>query len=435
MAQPSEEQSLPPTRMSMLLALAGGGIEQKLVGLGVFYQQYRSGMARCIEQRFGVSTLDAEEILHEFLVKKLLDGEFVAKYLEHVGEASSSQVRFRPFLVRSLCNFTLDWLRAKRPMLELQDQGHFEPQLNQSILNEWLQDLLLKTMQKTRSHYVSQGNELHWQLFLARSIEPVVHGTETPSHENLAARFGLESTKAASNVWVNCLRMLKKFWHQSLTESLQNESDDEIADVMREFRQNLNGATTINMRKLLLSCTGDESLAQKPGAAEREEEVPKSARMMEIFSLASDGFDRLMDCEKALLLECFLSAPLAEVTGQSEQTLSAATSQPTLSGSCSIGDLIAAERCDLELCRYLASHLKSTIARRSGEIPDSIAGTLRFLLIADVALRTDEKISQTPTDKLQRSIAAVLSESTWITGEVRELLQRFIKMELSGAIG
>ena len=105
---------LPGTRTSLLKAIEQDSREQSLITLGVFYERYRGGLANFLTARYGLDAQDANDILHDFLCEKLVDAGLIRSYLDCLRQSQSGHRAFRPYLVRALCNFTIDRLRKQK---------------------------------------------------------------------------------------------------------------------------------------------------------------------------------------------------------------------------------------------------------------------------------------------------------------------------------
>ena len=206
---------LPVTRTSLLRAIERDATEQKLISLGVFYERYRRGLAKVLSRKFRMHPQDADDILHDFLFKKLADASLIKAYVECLSESESGHRSFRPYLVRALTYFTLDRLKAKKHLVSL-DALPTEVALSAEFAViftlEWVQDLLVATFQRLRCHLLDSDREVHWLMFVERWIEPIVLGRKPPSYDQLATKYNLDSAKQVGNVLTNALRMFKQKW-------------------------------------------------------------------------------------------------------------------------------------------------------------------------------------------------------------------------------
>jgi hypothetical protein len=88
--------------------------------------------------------------------------------------------------------------------------------------------------QPAREECAAAGLGIHWALFEARVLRPIMDGVEPPSLAALCERHGLSGPERASNMVVTARRRLRKAMRGQVRRLVASEEevDEEILDIM-----------------------------------------------------------------------------------------------------------------------------------------------------------------------------------------------------------
>ncbi len=414
---------LPATRMSLLNAMERDAREHNLIALGVFYERYRHGLANFLTNRYRLDPQDANDILHDFLYEKMVDASLIHSYLDCLRQSETGHRAFRPYLVRALCNFTIDRLRKRRDIGI--DESPMEEVLGSEYADlytlQWAQDILATTFQRTRCHYLDRNRKEDWILFVVRWIEPLVTGQKSPSYEQLASEFGFDHAKQVGNILTNVLRTFKQKWKEVLIEDIGKNDKQALADALREARLSVRMARYIDFSRLLNQAVHKGPHSPQPldlSSCQVDETTYRN-----ILDLATDGFDQLLPIEQSLLFESHLRTPIGVLlwTDSSFDCDEKVAEQH-------LGDLLADPAPNTECLELLAKQLKRSIRGEGiSNIPASIAGVLRFALIALADVRCNRLITSVPAGELATAMSDVAA-LPWIDGTCRELIMEYLSL-------
>lgn len=100
------DSGFPTTKYSLMAQLRSpDSIEQKSA-LGLFIEGYRRALLKFLVVNKRVNQHDAEDIVHDFIVEKVMSGRVL--------EATENKGKFRSLLCKSLQNFLIDSLRKRK---------------------------------------------------------------------------------------------------------------------------------------------------------------------------------------------------------------------------------------------------------------------------------------------------------------------------------
>ena len=98
----------------------------------------------------------------------------------------------------------------------------------------WAVQLLQDVLAELREGCVRDGKEVHWELFDARVLAPIITGREPAALSELCARFGIATPVKAENMIVTVKRRFQAAMKHRVREyvSCDEEVDQEIRDLM-----------------------------------------------------------------------------------------------------------------------------------------------------------------------------------------------------------
>lgn len=406
---------LPVTHLSLLRALDDGAREQQLISLGVFYERYRGGLAKYLERRFKIHVQDAYDILHDFLIVKVADGSLIHSYLECVKRPDSRPRTFRSYLVRSLSNYTLEQLRKRKFFTDLDSVP------NAAVLNsdmsdlytlEWALELLSTSLRDLRRHYLDTNNELHWLLFAERWLAPILTDRTPLSYMALAEKYRLASSVEVGNMLANTLRTLKNRWWDVLSADLGTEDAGAIAEALSDTRLSFRMSVYVDGLTFVREMMPSNIAAEISRSDEEMDPTAAKETYESLLELFTDGFDNLLPAEQQLLFETYLQRPICDL-------------YPKCNIARTAREILSDPKIDFDELRLLNRLLKQTIQIGHRDLPKTVAGIIRFLVIATAELEFTPRITTSPVSDLRTGMQRVL-EYPWLCDESREKINMFL---------
>lgn len=189
-------------------------------------------------QKYSAQEEDVEDLAHEFLTRKLLNGDLYLRYDKKRGS-------FRALLLASLQRFMLDWLRRNPPYLD----GHLGmavPDLvavsseqdrapDVELTRCWAVQVLEDTIRAMRARCQQTGQTTHWIVFENRFLRPLFTNEPEPDREELCQRLGLKTISEIDSLIGTVKRRFKaELWSRVRQEVACDEDvEAEIDDLIR----------------------------------------------------------------------------------------------------------------------------------------------------------------------------------------------------------
>lgn len=190
---------------------------------------YQPAMAAHVRSRFRLQPAEADEIVQQFIVERLLEQNLLAK-------ADRGRGRFRAFLVTSLNHFTIDWLekRSNRPIPTLGDSEVESPvELGDPFEQAWAESVLAGALTHTAAE-LAEGNRSHyWELFNARVVKAAYDELAPAEYTALCQRLGFGSPRDASNALVTAKRTFERVLERLLSVESDGSVQENLADLQR----------------------------------------------------------------------------------------------------------------------------------------------------------------------------------------------------------
>lgn len=164
--------------------------QQALEGL---LPRYTPALLAHVRSRFGLGPEDAEDVLQDFVLNKVLLDNALAK-------ADQARGRFRNFLLRTLDHYVANWRRDAQA-LKRRPAGGFVPLADAAepsappadgaaLDRAWALALVDATAERTAAECRRTAREDVWAVFEARALAPMKGGAKRPYAE-LAAQLGV----------------------------------------------------------------------------------------------------------------------------------------------------------------------------------------------------------------------------------------------------
>jgi RNA polymerase sigma-70 factor (ECF subfamily) len=229
----------PQTQWSLVARAAHIDAALKRQALGDLLTRYRSALLAHLVRRKGLRLERAEDLLHEFLASKILDDGIIER-------AQREKGRFRNFLRVALDRFLVSQYRrdsaAKRApdsggVASLAEDGDLarspEAAPDSTLDIAWAKQVVLEALKRMKEDCLARGRDDMWAVFEARILAPAFDGADETSYDNLIARFGFDSPRAASNVLMNAKRAYERALRSVIAEYEPDSADidSEIEDL------------------------------------------------------------------------------------------------------------------------------------------------------------------------------------------------------------
>jgi RNA polymerase sigma-70 factor (ECF subfamily) len=166
-----------------------------------------------------------------------------------VQQADETKGRFRTFLLTALDRYVTsahrrDVAAKRRPkegIIPLQDLDETSVSVaaegmspDSTFTYVWASGLLQAVLAELEEGCVQDGKEIHWRLFYARVLKPIISGEEPPPLAELCAQLNVASTVKAENMIVTVKRRFQAAVRRHIREHVTSEEDveEEIRDLM-----------------------------------------------------------------------------------------------------------------------------------------------------------------------------------------------------------
>jgi DNA-directed RNA polymerase specialized sigma24 family protein len=201
----------------------------------------------------------AQDLTQGFFQEVVLERDL----LEQVDPAKGS---FRSFLFVVLCRYLIrvhkrENSRRHIPQSKLAPLDAVEPSRLPQITPEppladgadaaWLSETLTCVLKQIRAEYQEKGMSVHWYVFQAYVLQPIMDQTDRPPLKEVSERCGVDETKA-SNMIVTVQRRFGKLLSQHLRKlALSGEiATGEIEEIRRYLRESAQKQSGQRRRKV-----------------------------------------------------------------------------------------------------------------------------------------------------------------------------------------
>lgn len=199
----------------------------------------------CYLRRKGLDNEAAKDLTQGFFSEVVLGRDLF-------GQADRSKGRFRTFLLTALDRYARDVHRAavtrKRTpdgqlvhMDGLENADYLVPARDASpeeaFTREWAASLLDTVLAEVRQECQACGLAVHWQIFNARLVEPILGETAPPGLPELCKRFNVAGESLASNMMITVKRRFQAALRKHVRPLVENDEDvdAEIQELMKSL--------------------------------------------------------------------------------------------------------------------------------------------------------------------------------------------------------
>jgi len=157
--------------------------------------------------------------------------------------------RFRTFLLTALDRYVVSVHRRQTAAKRAPAAGVISLDETQEVISSttakdmkpdeaftyaWTIQLLEDVLAELRQRCARDGKELHWELFQARVLDPIIAGSEPVPLSDLCKRFGIATPVKAENMMVTIKRRFQAAMKDRVREYVTSneEVEEEIRDLM-----------------------------------------------------------------------------------------------------------------------------------------------------------------------------------------------------------
>lgn len=392
--------------------------------LGKFIDQYGAPLRLHIMSRSGFDSSTAEDLLHDFLVDKLIAGSSKRNLAQqYLDRDDSSGISFRGYLLRSLNNYIIDHVRKKRLTTRSLNHEFDAPVFVQTSDHidrfdmNWAENLLQQAVQSVRQECLESNQGKIWEIFELRILEPARTGQKPPEYDELIERIGFTTAKEASNRLRTSIRKfnraLRELIRQYLPHSNSATLEFAITEELEDLRKVLRAARELTIEKI-------DAMSEETGST--------LVNSVDLLSLESSSeliwnnenginklwLDVLSSPLDVLIEEWNLSNYLKSPVNLGEKTVSLIDLWQHASPSV---DFLQAIK---KSAKVSAMNIKGQEKMNNG-LPYGINVILYTTVIALADLRLRVKISSDTDARIMRRLKTVL-KTPWIDAITREIL-------------
>jgi len=192
----------------------------------------------CYLRRKGYDNESAKDLTQGFFQEVVLGRELIQR-------ADQTKGRFRTFLLTALDRYAID-IHEKRTSRKRTPHGHLMhlgdidiPDLTpeESFNYAWLAGLLDRVLSEVKEECSNAGLTTHWQIFVARLLDPVLHNTGSPALKDLCTKLNIENESRASGMITTVKRRLNRALMRCLKQLAKDDSEirEEINNMLMFF--------------------------------------------------------------------------------------------------------------------------------------------------------------------------------------------------------
>jgi RNA polymerase sigma-70 factor (ECF subfamily) len=237
-------REFPLTRWSLVDHAASISREAGFQALTELLDRYLPALRAHLVTMRGMRPDRADDILQGFVAAKVLQGDLLAR-------ADRKRGRFRTYLLTCLERYLVGVVRRETARKRSPGQGMIEnledhaetlavPGPSAEVFDTaWAREVIAETLRRLRSSCERDGKEVHWQVFEARVVLPILEDATPVPYEELVERFGFKSPIQASNVLLSAKRMFARTLKAVIGEYVSGE--DEVEAEIEELHAILAG--------------------------------------------------------------------------------------------------------------------------------------------------------------------------------------------------
>ena len=200
----------------------------------------------CYLRRKGYDNEQSKDLTQAFFHEVVLNRDFVQR-------ADQAKGRFRSFLLHALNQYvTKQGLKERalkripREKLVSLDLVEPPPVLPKGIANStaeesyhytWVSAMLEQVLSDVEAECRKQGMQIHWNLFRARIVQPILGNEPLPSITGLCETYGINDAKKVSNMIITVKRRFQTMLMQYVRSTVlsDGQANEEMKDLLQFF--------------------------------------------------------------------------------------------------------------------------------------------------------------------------------------------------------
>jgi len=195
----------------------------------------------CYLRRRGYENEQAKDLTQGFFQEVVLGRELIQR-------ADRTKGRFRTLLLTALDRYLTSLHRKQTAQkripkdklvhLEHGDSARLPTAIDgltseESFNYVWVSQLLDRMLAEVQAECCSGEMRVHWEVFAARVLQPIMEGTEAPPLAQICSKYGIADTLKASNMIFAVKRRFQAALRRHLRESVASEA--EVSEEMQEL--------------------------------------------------------------------------------------------------------------------------------------------------------------------------------------------------------
>jgi DNA-directed RNA polymerase specialized sigma24 family protein len=232
-------RGFPETRWSLVARAGAVETDGDRKAMDELLSRYLPALKSYFVLRGKLAPERVDDLLQGFIVAKMLEGDFLSR-------ADRARGKFRSFLLAAVERYVIDVVRQENAkkrspgegmILSLDEHPYVVGAVDKSgdeFDSAWGREVVAETLRRVQGECERTGRPGFWGLFEARVVRPILDGTKPPGYEELIAKFGFESPRAASNALITAKRMFVRALRSVVKEYAKDESevDAEIRELI-----------------------------------------------------------------------------------------------------------------------------------------------------------------------------------------------------------
>ena len=197
----------------------------------------------CYLRRRGYANAEAKDLTQAFFHEIVLGKELIQ-------QADRAKGRFRSFLLTALHNYLVN-VQDKAHALKRVPKGQLIsldmvdeevlPMAAEDLSPEdcfnhvWISSLLEQTLHDVETSCYEDGKTVHWKVFEARVLQPILEETGPHAIKDLCAQYNISDGGTLANMVVTVKRRIRAALEKRIRDSVESpdEADQELQDMAR----------------------------------------------------------------------------------------------------------------------------------------------------------------------------------------------------------
>jgi RNA polymerase sigma-70 factor (ECF subfamily) len=235
-------QAFLTTHWSLIEGVETSGDDQNRALIELLLQRYWKPVY-CYLRRRGYQNEQAKDLTQGFFHEVVLGRDLIRK-------AEQTKGRFRSFLLTALNRYLINVhteqaARKRSPRgrfvafdsAQMDDLPHPVTTLTpeDAFTYAWVSELVEQVLAEVEAGCEAEGKSIHWQVFYARVLAPIMEAVEAPSRGSICREYGIRDPDTVSNMLVTVKRRFQAALTRRLRDSVM--SDEEAEAELKEIRR------------------------------------------------------------------------------------------------------------------------------------------------------------------------------------------------------